>query len=289
MASDSTYRWSQMGWEQKLGFEAGRFTAVNLGMTSILGAVFALVFYSGVWIAHRTFPSLDALSDAFLRSQNLWTVIPLVTLFFWSVAFLLMKTLKFRLQKKAMAWAVVPANPDFVLTEETARAVLERIQGLVDYPGQFLLLNRIERGLSNLHHLGKVSEVSSVLRGQAQDDENAMINSFTLVQGFVWGMPVLGFIGTAQGLAFAIAGFAGVLQGQDASLDTIKQSLLQVTGGLATAFGTTLVALIFALIIQIWMVFRQRAELQFLDECNDYCQSHVISKLRLISSGRSVS
>ncbi len=278
-----------MGWEQKLGFEAGRFTAVNLGMTSILGAVFALVFYSGVWIAHRTFPSLDTLSDAFLRSQNLWTVIPLVTLFFWSVAFLLMKTLKFRLQKKAMAWAVVPANPDFVLTEETARAVLERIQGLVDYPGQFLLLNRIERGLSNLHHLGKVSEVSSVLRGQAQDDENAMINSFTLVQGFVWGMPVLGFIGTAQGLAFAIAGFAGVLQGQDASLDTIKQSLLQVTGGLATAFGTTLVALIFALIIQIWMVFRQRAELQFLDECNDYCQSHVISKLRLISSGRSVS
>lgn len=289
MASDSTYRWSQMGWEQKLGFEAGRFTAVNLGMTSILGAVFALVFYSGVWIAHRTFPSLETLSDAFLRSQNLWTVIPLVTLFFWSVAFLLMKTLKFRLQKKAMAWAVVPANPDFVLTEETARAVLERIQGLVDYPGQFLLLNRIERGLSNLHHLGKVSEVSSVLRGQAQDDENAMINSFTLVQGFVWGMPVLGFIGTAQGLAFAIAGFAGVLQGQDASLDTIKQSLLQVTGGLVTAFGTTLVALIFALIIQIWMVFRQRAELQFLDECNDYCQSHVISKLRLISSGRSVS
>ncbi len=289
MASDSTYRWSQMGWEQKLGFEAGRFTAVNLGMTSILGAVFALVFYSGIWIAHRTFPSLETLSDAFLRSQNLWTVIPLVTLFFWSVAFLLMKTLKFRLQKKAMAWAVVPANPDFVLTEETARAVLERIQGLVDYPGQFLLLNRIERGLSNLHHLGKVSEVSSVLRGQAQDDENAMINSFTLVQGFVWGMPVLGFIGTAQGLAFAIAGFAGVLQGQDASLDTIKQSLLQVTGGLATAFGTTLVALIFALIIQIWMVFRQRAELQFLDECNDYCQSHVISKLRLISSGRSVS
>ena len=289
MPSDSTYRWSQMGWEQKLGFEAGRFTAVNVGMTSILGAVFALVFYSGVWIAHRTFPSLETLSDAFLRSQNLWTVIPLVTLFFWSVAFLLMKTLKFRLQKKAMAWAVVPANPDFVLTEETARAVLERIQGLVDYPGQFLLLNRIERGLSNLHHLGKVSEVSSVLRGQAQDDENAMINSFTLVQGFVWGMPVLGFIGTAQGLAFAIAGFAGVLQGQDASLDTIKQSLLQVTGGLATAFGTTLVALIFALIIQIWMVFRQRAELQFLDECNDYCQSHVISKLRLISSGRSVS
>jgi len=278
-----------MGWEQKLGFKAGRFTAVNLVLTSILGGIFALLFYAGVGVVHRTFPMLNPLSEAFLRSQNLWTVIPMVGLFFWSVAFLSLKTMKLRLQKKAMAWAVVPAHPEFVLTEETARAVLERIQGLVDFPGQFLLLNRIERGLSNLHHLGQVSEVSSVLRGQAEDDENAMINSYTLIQGFVWAMPVLGFIGTAQGLAFAIGGFSGVLQGQDASLDTIKQSLLQVTGGLATAFGTTLVALVFALIIQIWVAFRQKSELQFLDECNDYCQSHVISKLRLLSGGRSVS
>jgi biopolymer transport protein ExbB/TolQ len=253
------------------------------------GGVFALFFYAGVWVVHRTFPVLTPLSEAFLRSQNLWTVIPMVALFFWSVAFLFLKTMKLRLQKKAMAWAVVPAHPEFVLTEETARAVLERIQGLVDFPGQFLLLNRIERGLSNLHHLGQVSEVSSVLRGQAEDDENALINSYTLIQGFVWAMPVLGFIGTAQGLAFAIGGFSGVLQGQDASLDTIKQSLLQVTGGLATAFGTTLVALVFALIIQIWVAFRQKSELQFLDECNDYCQSHVISKLRLLSGSRSVS
>jgi biopolymer transport protein ExbB/TolQ len=289
MSSGATYRWSQMGLEQKLGFQAGRFTAVNLTLTSILGGVFALFFYAGVWVVHRTFPVLTPLSDAFLRSQNLWTVIPMVALFFWSVAFLFLKTMKLRLQKKAMAWAVVPAHPEFVLTEETARAVLERIQGLVDFPGQFLLLNRIERGLSNLHHLGQVSEVSSVLRGQAEDDENALINSYTLIQGFVWAMPVLGFIGTAQGLAFAIGGFSGVLQGQDASLDTIKQSLLQVTGGLATAFGTTLVALVFALIIQIWVAFRQKSELQFLDECNDYCQSYVISKLRLLSGSRSVS
>ena len=229
---------------------------------------------------------MDFLTTAFLRPQNLWTVIPMVVLFCWSGVFLTLKTWKLRLQKRAMSWAVVPASPDFVLTEETARAVLERIQGLVDAPGQFLLLNRIERGLSNLHHLGQVSEVSSVLRGQAEDDENAIVSSFTLVQGFVWAMPVLGFIGTAQGLAFAIGGFSGVLQGQEATLDTIKQGLLQVTSGLGTAFETTLIALVFALIVQVWMVFRQRAELQFLDLCNDYCQGQVISRLRLLAGGR---
>lgn len=278
-----------MGWEQRLGFPAGRFTSVNLALTSILGAAVSLVFYGGVWLLDRTVPWMDFLTNAFLRPQNLWTVIPMVGLCSWSAVFLALKTLKLRIQKKAMSWAVVPANPEFVLTEETARAVLERIQGLIDVPGEFLLLNRIERGLSNLHHLGQVSEVSSVLRGQAEDDENAILSSFTLVQGFVWAMPVLGFIGTAQGLAFAIGGFAGVLQGEGASLDTIKQGLLQVTGGLGTAFETTLIALVFALLIQVWMVFRQRAELQFLDQCNDYCQSHVISKLRLLPGGRGLS
>lgn len=275
-----------MGWEQRLGFPAGRFTSVNLVLTSILGAAISLLFYGGVWLLDRSVPWMDFLTNAFLRPQNLWTVIPMVGLCSWSAVFLTLKTLKLRIQKKAMSWAVVPANPEFVLTEETARAVLERIQGLIDMPGEFLLLNRIERGLSNLHHLGQVSEVSSVLRGQAVDDENAILSSFTLVQGFVWAMPVLGFIGTAQGLAFAIGGFAGVLQGEGASLDTIRQGLLQVTGGLGTAFETTLIALVFALVIQVWMVFRQRAELQFLDQCNDYCQSHVISKLRLLPGGR---
>jgi hypothetical protein len=286
MSTGATHRWNRMGWEQALGFAAARFTSVNLAFTTILGAGGVLLFYAGIMLLDRFAPWLGFLTTAFLRPQNLWTVIPLVGLFSWSVVFLILKTLKLRLQKRAMAWAVVPANPDFVLTEETARAVLERIQGLVDAPGQFLLLNRIERGLTNLHHLGQVSEVSSVLRGQAEDDENAILSSFTLVQGFVWAMPVLGFIGTAQGLAYAIGGFAGVLQGQEASLDTIKQGLLQVTSGLGTAFETTLVALVFALLVQVWMVFRQRAELQFLDLCNDYCQSHVISKLRLLPGGR---
>lgn len=289
MSAGATHRWKGLGWEQRLGFEAGRFTSVNLALTSILGAVGAVLFYGGVWVLDRFAPWLGFLTHAFLRPQNLWTVIPMVALFSWSAVFLVFKTLKLRLQKRAMAWAVVPANPDFVLTEETARAVLERIQGLIDAPGQFLLLNRIERGLTNLHHLGQVSEVSSVLRGQAEDDENAILSSFTLVQGFVWAMPVLGFIGTAQGLAFAIGGFSGVLQGQEASLDSIKQGLLQVTGGLGTAFETTLIALVFALLIQVWMVFRQRAELLFLDQCNDYCQSHVISKLRLLPGGRGLS
>jgi len=54
-----------------------------------------------------------------------------------------------------------------------------------------------------------------------------------------------------------------------------------VTSGLATAFESTLVALTFTLILQLAITFQQKREMAFLDECNDYCHSHIVSKLRL--------
>lgn len=270
-----------MDLERRIGFSGGRFTGPKPLPAFLAGSVLTVVFYALVMWIDPHVPLAQPVTQAFLRQANLWTVVPLCLLFFSSVALLVGKILKLGVQKKAMGWAVVPASADFVLNENTAEAVLQRIQELVDQPEQFVILNRIERGLSNLHYLGQVSEVSSVLRGQAEDDEKTVASSFTLLQGLVWAMPVLGFVGTAQGLAFAMGRFRLVLGDQGTDLAAIKQSLQEVTLGLSTSFETTLVALVFALAIQVWITFRQRAELEFLDSCNDYCQRFVISKLRL--------
>lgn len=273
-----------MDLERRLGFPGGRFTTPQPWPAFIAGLCLTAIFYVILYWMNGHVSVSKPVTQAFVREANLWTVVPLSVLFFFSLSLLVGKTMKLGLQKKTMSWAVVPAGSDFVLNENTAQAVLQRIQDLVDQPDQSVLLNRIERGLSNLHYLGQVSEVSSVLRGQADDDEKTVASSFTLLQGLVWAMPVLGFVGTAQGLAFAMGRFRSVLGDQGTDLAAIKQSLQEVTLGLSTSFETTLVALVFALVIQIWITFRQRAELEFLDACNDYCQRYVISKLRMSSS-----
>jgi hypothetical protein len=33
--------------------------------------------------------------------------------------------------------------------------------------------------------------------------------------------------------------------------------------------------------LQLIITFQQKREMAFLDECNDYCHSHIVSKLRL--------
>ena len=62
----------------------------------------------------------------------------------------------------------------------------------------------------------------------------------------------------------------------------MKDALGGVTGGLATAFETTLIALVAALIIQLIMTFVMQKEEEFLDDCASYCHENITSHLKLI-------
>ena len=278
--------WSEEDIENRLGlFKGGRYTSPNklLGFaaaTVLTAAFFALLVY--VFSATQY---LQPFAIVFIRPGNLWTTVPAMFFFFWANAQLAIKARKLRFQQRALDLAALPQHPDFVLNEASARAVLERIHGLVDHPRHFILLNRIDRALSNLHNIGGLSDVSTILKSQAENDENQIASSYTLVSTMVWAIPVLGFIGTVQGLSAAISTFTRTLA-STADLNAIKSNLQGVTSGLSTAFETTLVALVAALVIQLFLNTLHKRETDFLDECNDYCHQHVISKLRLIDRTR---
>lgn len=273
--------WSQSDIENRFGFKGGRHTGVNHAFAFLIGVFLTLIAYGlSIFILQRV-SFTTVLANMILRPSNQYTMIPASLFFFGGAVVLLLKRSKLKFQQRALALSAVPHEPEFVLTETTAATVLARIHLLVDHPRHFVLLNRIDRALSNLKNIGQVNDVSSILRAQAENDEDQVASSYTLINGFVWAIPVLGFIGTVQGLSMAISQFTQTLQATG-DISMIRSSLQGVTTGLATAFETTLIALVFALILQIWITFTQKQEMGFLDECNDYCHSHVVSKLRLI-------
>lgn len=273
--------WSQSDVENRFGFKGGRHTGVNHVFAFIIAVLLSGIAYALTVFILQRLPFTNTVAAMILRPSNQYTMIPATLLFFGGVAVLFLKGWKLKFQQRALTLSAVPAEPEFVLTEATATTVLVRIHSLVDHPRHFVLLNRIDRALSNLKNIGQVNDVSAILRAQAENDEDLVASSYTLLNGFVWAIPVLGFIGTVQGLSMAISQFTQTLQaGGDISM--IRTSLQGVTTGLATAFETTLIALVFALILQLWITFTQKREMSFLDECNDYCHSHVVAKLRLI-------
>ena len=176
---------------------------------------------------------------------------------------------------------MIPQDADFVLSVSTLNQVTDLMHRSVDDPRFFLLFNRINIALSNLRNLGRISDVDEILRSQAEHDESGMETSYSLLRGFVWAIPVLGFIGTVMGLSMAIGGFGEVL-GKSSEITEITSSLKIVTGGLATAFETTLIALVLALTVQILVIFLKKSEEEFLDQCSEYCQRNIVNKLRIM-------
>ena len=280
--------WTQDDIENRFGFKGSRYTSVNHAFALLLGAMFAGVLYALMIFVFIHVPIANKVAAMFMRPTNQFAVIPATVFFFWGVAILILKGKKVQFQERALKLSAVPAQPEFILTETTAATVLARIHSLVDNPRHFILLNRIDRALSNFKNIGQVNDVSSILRTQAENDEDQVASSYVVVNGLVWGIPVLGFIGTVLGLSLAIGRFTLTLQSAG-DLELIRSSLQGVTGGLATAFETTLIALSFTLILQLGITFRQKREMAFLDECNDYCHSHIVSKLRLVDRQQPVS
>lgn len=266
--------WSRCDPEQRLAFRGGRYTRVNtwcgffLAVASTVAFFAALMPFRGTYVA-RTFTERGPVPYA------------IALFFFWSLAILGLKLLKLRLQNKTLALMVVPDDPGFVLSPTTVETVTHRIHEAVDDPRNFVLFNRIGIALSNLRNLGRVADVDEILRSQADHDESVMETSYAMIQGFVWAIPVLGFIGTVQGLSASIGGFGTVLA-RTTEMAEIKGSLQEVTGGLAVAFETTLQGLVAALIVQLLLTALKKSEEDFLDACSEYCVRNIVGRLRLI-------
>jgi len=266
--------WVRSDPEQRMAFRGGRFTRVNTWCALLLGVIFSTGFYTALYLTPNSY-----LAVTFTQRGPIPYCIAFF--FFWSIAILILKFFKLRLQRRALQMVVVPENPEFVLSPLTVDDVIGRMYQVVDDPKHFTLLNRIYVALANLRNLGRVADVDEILETQAGSDESVMETSYSLLQGFVWAIPVLGFIGTVQGLSAAIGGFGSVLATTE-ELNQVKDALKDVTGGLSVAFETTMQGLVAALIVQLLLTAIKKSEEEFLDSCSEYCVRNVVSRLRLM-------
>lgn len=269
--------WRKCDIEQRVGFSGGKYTDINTWLSVSAAILFTACFYAMLTQTGETVRG-SRFSQLFCDRGPTPYFIAWFAL--WSLTILGVKWSKVNFQRRSLSLQIIPHAHDFSLAPSTAKDVLDRMYGLVDDPKHFVLFSRIERALLNLHNIGMVADVSEMLRAQAENDEDHAESSYALVRGFIWGIPILGFIGTVMGLSQAIGRFGSVMGAGDMAAE-LKTALQGVTSNLSVAFDTTLVALVAALAIQLLLTALKKIEEGFLDECKDYCHRHIISKLRL--------
>ena len=265
--------WEGRDIERKFWFPGSQQTNVNSALALLLGLPLTAAYYALLL-------SLPPTRFSTIWLELGWVPYVIATTFFWGLAFLLLKWRKLALQRQALNVRIVPDDYGFVLSPQSTELVRESLYRQVQDPERFTLFNRILRAISNLKNLGRVDEVQALLRAQSDMDHNAMESSYTVLRGLAWAMPVLGFIGTVNGLSIAIGGFGSVLAA-GGDMAALRESLHGVVGGLSVAFGTTFEGLLCTLVLQMVLSFSRKAEENFQEACDSYCYRNILSKLRL--------
>ncbi len=261
--------------ECMVGFPSGRYTVASaplwLGVAAVMTIFVALVL---VIVAPDGY--------LLLMMNRCWTNWAVVFFSWWCLGILLAKWIKTSIQLRALrAVDIVPRRGDFILSPGTSGDVLRRIKAVAERPKDFLLFRRIDMALSNLGNIGEVRDVGAVLESQADSDGSSVDSSYTIIRSLIWTIPILGFIGTVVGLSQAIGSFTDVLTQTGSDAGSIKSKLGPVVGGLATAFETTLVALVAAVIIQLLSTWVYKREEALLDGITDFTTENVLSRLKL--------
>jgi len=141
-----------------------------------------------------------------------------------------------------------------------------------------IMLGRLDRGLGLWLSTKDVDRVSSWINAESSRDTLTSDMTFTLARTMMWVIPILGFIGTVQGLSAAVGSFAEFLSGA-AELAAIKGAIAKVTIGLGVAFDTTFLALVLVTLLQFPLTSVMRREAALLAEVDIYLDEHFISLL----------
>ena len=264
--------------ERRFGLPSGRFTTPSAFSSFLLGVAFMGFMYGVSWFARDT--GFGSIVWELLTGYS-GIPIPIAALSCWSIAILLLKSLKIKAQRAALRLRFMPEEAGFALTVGSADQVMNTIEAAVDEPRQFLLLNRVLDALRSIRNIGRIGDIDEMLDSAAEADEAAMDSGYTILRGFIWAIPVLGFLGTIIGLTEAISQFGGVLDAGNASVDALTSQLTLVLAGLSTAFITTGEGLVAALLIYLAQTFVRRADELLLDDCRQYALRNVVSRVHV--------
>ncbi len=278
LPSTPILRFHDLDPEARFGLPTGKGTTPSSLTSFILALVVGAVFYGAAY-ALRGEPWGAAVWHYTTGFGQI--PIPIVFLSIWSLVFLLVKSLKIRAQKQALRLSFVPEDSGFVLTDATADAVIDAIDRSVDDPSRFLFLARCRAVLRMMRNLGRVSDVDEVLSSRGDQDESSMDSGYTLLRGFVWAIPVLGFIGTVIGLTQAMGRFGDVMKVAGTDVAQITEKLRTVLEGLDTAFITTAEALIAVLVIHLLQTAVRRADEALCDDIRAACSNAVVARVRI--------
>lgn len=153
---------------------------------------------------------------------------------------------------------------------------------VINFPKQLrntYIVNRIRKALEFFYIRQNNPEVAQMISSQSEVDAAKVAGSYSLVKVFLWAIPIMGFIGTVVGIGGAIGGFGSVLAAGSGDMSAINEPLTAVLGDMGVAFDTTLLALVFSILLSFPASALQNQEDDLVTDVDEYCIDNLLRRL----------
>ena len=210
-----------------------------------------------------------------------WPQYVTTLLMFWCLGILILKVINLQKQRRAM---LIQALPTEISEEINSSNLKEFHEHIVNFPiplRNTYIVNRIRKALEFFYVRQNTEDVSQMITSQSEIDAAKVGGSYAMVKVFLWAIPIMGFIGTVLGIGAAIGGFGEVFNaGEGGDMSEIKGPLLTVLESMGVAFDTTLLALVFSILLSFPAAALQNQEDDLVTDVDEYCIDHLLKRLK---------
>ncbi len=153
-----------------------------------------------------------------------------------------------------------------------------------------LIFQRVRRIFLYLKAIPRKEEIKTILDYQAELDYNRLQGRYTLLNVFIWAIPIVGFIGTVFGIGQSIGEFSEFIRGADSGSlgGQLRSALGGVTSGLSVAFNTTFLALAGVIPVMVFASSTRKAEEDLLLNIEEYCLEELLPHLHVHPGDRAI-
>ncbi len=265
---------------------------VNSWLAGLLGLGMTFFWYLIMFmLPDRKSPEDPTTVGIYLRelfTERSWPQYATTLLTFWCAGILIFKMINLRKQRRAM---LIEALPEDIDSEINAGNVVEFHNHVLNFPKPLrntFIINRIRKALEFFYIRQNNPDVAQMISSQSEVDANKVAGSYAMVKVFLWAIPIMGFIGTVLGIGTAIGGFGSVLNvGDSGDMNQIVEALTPVLGSMGVAFDTTLLALVFSILLSFPASGLQNGEDDLVTNVDEYCIDNLLKRLNDGGAGAS--
>ncbi len=189
-------------------------------------------------------------------------------LFIWGMFEIMVIKSRLSVEEDAFVGHLLPEKENYIISAEDANQLKLNMQQ-VEHTQKFYLTDLIKKACTKYRLSKSSSEVLALADAQIKLYNAEIENEQTYINYISWAIPSVGFIGTVLGIAASL-GYAN-----EAST---PEGIAKVTGMLAVAFDTTLVALVLSIMLmyQIHSLHKQQDEL--FTKMNNYIIENLVNR-----------